>query len=98
LRKGLLDFDRRQAWRGPEAYIDLPPTPSRWTSALPKPWKTTPTATPCALPWSPTLEPKRVLATLQSGEQLEIGPEGLKAVGKALTDKPAPSSRSAAAL
>jgi penicillin-binding protein 1A len=47
LRKGLLDYERRQHYRGPED-LHRParrPTRQRWTPASPRPWPTTPTTT-----------------------------------------------------
>ncbi len=90
LRKGLLDFDRRQAWRGPEAYIELPTDLKQVDIMIAEALEDHPDSDTLRAAVVTHAEPKRVLATLQSGEQLEIGPEGLKAVGKALTDQASP--------
>ena len=46
LRKGIMDFERRQVYRGPEAYVDLPAEPEgRWTRASPRRCRTTRTTT-----------------------------------------------------
>ena len=38
-------------------------------------------------------EPKKLVVALQSGEQITIAPEGLKAVGNALTEKAGPKQQ-----
>ena len=93
LRKGLLDFDRRQAWRGPEAYIELPTDLKQVDIMIAEALEDHPDSDTLRAAVVTHAEPKRVLATLQSGEQLEIGPEGLKAVGKALTDQASPKQQ-----
>jgi penicillin-binding protein 1A len=35
LRKGILDYERRQVYRGPEDYVDLPADLKEWTRASP---------------------------------------------------------------
>src|SRR3990167_5643422 len=90
LRKGLLDFDRRQAWRGPEAYIELPTDPKQVDIMIAEALEEHPDSDTLRAVVVTRAEPKLVLASLQSGEQIEVGPEGLKAVGKALTDQASP--------
>ncbi|RZL03250.1 MAG: penicillin-binding protein 1A [Rubrivivax sp.] len=90
LRKGLLDFDRRQAWRGPEAYIDLPSDPKQVDVRVAEALEEHPDSEAIHAGVVMSAEPKKLVVTLQSGEQITIGPEGLKAVGNALTDKANP--------
>ncbi|MGH6647989.1 penicillin-binding protein 1A [Aquabacterium sp.] len=90
LRKGLLDFDRRQAWRGPEAYIDLPSDPKQVDVRVAEALEEHPDSEAIHAGVVMSAEPKKLVVALQSGEQITIGPEGLKAVGNALTDKANP--------
>ena len=93
LRKGLLDFDRRQAWRGPEGYIDLPADPKLVDVRIAEALEDHPDSDDMHAAVVVNAEPKRLQAVLQSGEQLDIGPDGLRAVGNALSDKANPKQQ-----
>ncbi|MBI5926859.1 MAG: penicillin-binding protein 1A [Aquabacterium sp.] len=90
LRKGLLDFDRRQAWRGPQAYIDLPADPKQIDVRVAEALEEHPDSEDIRAAVVLHTEPRKLVVALQSGEQIDIGPEGLKAVGGALSDKANP--------
>ncbi|MDI1258477.1 penicillin-binding protein 1A [Aquabacterium sp.] len=90
LRKGLMDFDRRQAWRGPEAYIDLPADPKQVDVRVAEALEEHPDSEAIHAGVVMSAEPKKLVVALQSGEQITIGPEGLRAVGNALNDKANP--------
>jgi penicillin-binding protein 1A len=90
LRKGLLDFDRRQAWRGPQGFIELPADPRQVDVRVAEALEDHPDSDTNRAAVVLQAEPRQIVAVLQSGEQLVIGPEGLKAVGQALTDKASP--------
>ena len=52
LRRGLLDYELRQVYRGPEAFVDLPALNRLpWTRASPTRWPTIRTTTNCARRW-----------------------------------------------
>jgi len=93
LRKGLLDFDRRQAWRGPEGYIDLPADPKLVDVRIAEALEDHPDSDDMRAAVVVVAEPKRLQAVLQSGEQLDIGTDGLRAVGNALSDKANPKQQ-----
>jgi penicillin-binding protein 1A len=93
LRKGLLDFDRRQAWRGPEAYIDLPADPKQVDVRVAEALEEHPDSEDIRAAVVLQTEPHKIVAALQSGEQIEIGTDGLKAVGNALSDKANPKQQ-----
>jgi len=93
LRKGLLDFDRRQAWRGPEGYIDLPADPKLVDVRIAEALEEHPDSDDMRAAVVVAAEPKRIQAVLQSGEQLDIGADGLRAVGNALGDKANPKQQ-----
>lgn len=90
LRKGLLDFDRRQPWRGPEAYVELPTDPKQVDIMIAEALEEHPDSDTIRAAVVTDASPQRVRATLQSGEQVEIGADGLKSVGKALTEQASP--------
>jgi penicillin-binding protein 1A len=93
LRKGLLDFDRRQAWRGPEGYIDLPADPRLVDVRIAEALEEHPDSDDMRAAVVMGAAPKRIQAVLQSGEQLDIGADGLRAVGNALSDKANPKQQ-----
>ncbi|MDE2431926.1 MAG: penicillin-binding protein 1A [Burkholderiales bacterium] len=93
LRKGLLDYDRRQAWRGPEAYIDLPSDSKQMDIRIAEALEEHPDSDNIVAAVVTGIEPKKIYASLQSGEQLEITGEGLRAIGNALSDKATPKQQ-----
>ena len=93
LRKGLLDFDRRQAWRGPEAYIDLPTDAKQMDIRIAEALEDHPDSDSIIAAVVIDTDPKKLVATLQSGEQIILTGDGLKAVGNALTDKATPKQQ-----
>ncbi len=93
LRKGLLDFDRRQSWRGPEAYIDLPADPKLIDVRVAEALEEHPDSEDIRAAVVLRAEPRKLVVATQSGEQIEIGPDGLKAVGNALTEKANPKQQ-----
>ena len=90
LRRGLLNFERRQIYRGPEAYVDLPADPKevdlRVAEALSE------HADNDELKAAVVLEagPKKVVAVLQTGESITIMGDGLKPVASGLANKAGP--------
>ena len=90
LRKGLLDYDRRQPWRGPQGYVDLPQDPKLVDVRVAEALEDHPDSEDNRAAVVLQAEPRQIVAVLQSGEQIVIGPDGLRAVGQALTDKASP--------
>ncbi len=93
LRKGLLDFDRRQPWRGPEAYIDLPADPKQMDVRIAEALEEHPDSEDIRAAVVLQAEPRKLVVALQSGEQVTVTQDGLKAVGNALTDKANPKQQ-----
>ena len=93
LRKGIMDYERRQVYRGPEAYTDLPSNPrdvdARVAEVLQE------HADNDELKAAVVLEasPKKIVAMLQSGESVTITGEGLKPAASGLSDKSSPKIR-----
>jgi penicillin-binding protein 1A len=93
LRQGLLSYDRRQSWRGPEAYIDLPDDPRQVDVRVAEALEDHPDSDEIRAAVVLSAEPGKIIASLQSGEQIVIGPEGLRVVGSALTEKASPKQQ-----
>jgi penicillin-binding protein 1A len=93
LRKGLLDFDRRQLWRGPEGYADLPADPKQIDVRVAEALEEHPDSDDIRAAVVLRADANQLILAVQSGEQIVIGREGLKATGSALTDKASPKHR-----
>jgi len=91
LRKGVLEYDRRQGYRGPEGYADLPAKPSDddYEEALAEHADSDDLEAAVVL----SAEPKQVQAALRTGEIVTVGPEGLRFAARALDAKAAPQRR-----
>ncbi len=90
LRKALMDFELRQFYRGPEAYIDLPADTSlldaRVAEALAERPEQDALLPAVVLQASTT----RVVAMLQSGETVTVSGDGLRPVASGLSARAAP--------
>jgi penicillin-binding protein 1A len=91
LRKGVLEYDRRQPYRGPEGYVDLPAGASDddYEDALADHVDSDELLVAVVLAASP----KQVEAALRNGEKVTISGDGLKFVARALETKAAPQRR-----
>lgn len=78
LRKGILDFERRQVYRGPEAYVDLPADPKELDARIADALSDHPDNDELIAAVALEASPKKVVAVLQSGESVTITGEGLK--------------------
>lgn len=78
LRKGILDFERRQVYRGPEAYVDLPADSKELDARIADALSDHPDNGELVAAVALSTSPKKVLAVLQSGESITITGEGLK--------------------
>jgi penicillin-binding protein 1A len=93
LRKGLLDFDRRQAWRGPEAFVELPADPKQTDVRIAEALEEHPDSDNIHAAVVLSASPRSVTALLQNGESIDIGPDGLKAAATGLNDKATPKTQ-----
>jgi penicillin-binding protein 1A len=92
LRKGIMDYERRQVYRGPEAYVDLPAQPRDLDARVAEALQDHPDND--ELKAAVTLEagPKKVVAMLQSGETVTVTGEGLKPATSGLVEKGNPKT------
>jgi penicillin-binding protein 1A len=93
LRKGIMDFEKRQVYRGPEAYLDLPANPKDVDARIAEGLQDYPDND--ELKAAVTLEagPRKVVAVLQSGESVTITGEGLRPAASGLADKANPKTQ-----
>ncbi|WP_374567264.1 penicillin-binding protein 1A [Ideonella sp.] len=84
LRKGLMDYERRQVYRGPEAYIDLPADPKAVDARIAEALADHPDNDELKAAVALEAGPKKVVAVLQSGESITITGDGLKPVASGL--------------
>jgi penicillin-binding protein 1A len=90
LRKGLMDYERRQVYRGPEAYIDLPADPKELDARIAEALVEHPDNDDLRAAVVLEASPKKVVAVLQSGESITVTGEGLKPVASGLSEKAGP--------
>jgi penicillin-binding protein 1A len=84
LRKGLMDYERRQRYRGPEAYIDLPADPKAVDARVAEALAEHPDNDELKAAVVLEASAKKVVAVLQSGESITVTGEGLKPVTSGL--------------
>ena len=90
LRKGILDYEKRQWYRGPEDYIDLPADPREVDARIAEALQDFPDNDELKSAVVTEADPKKVVAVLQSGQQVAISGEGLKPVQSGLGPKANP--------
>ena len=91
LRAGLLAYDRRHGYRGPEAYSDLPPNATEET--LEDALQDYPESEDIYAAVVTEASAKRIKAYRRGGEAIEITDAGLRFAGDALSDKASPNQR-----
>jgi len=93
LRQGIMDFERRQVYRGPEKFIELPNNPKEMEDAIDEILDDHPDNGDVMSAVVLEASPKKILAIRQNGEQLEITGDGLKPAQSGLSDKAGPNIR-----
>ncbi|WP_280154297.1 penicillin-binding protein 1A [Piscinibacter sp. XHJ-5] len=92
LRKGIMDYERRQVYRGPEAYIDLPANPRELDARIAEALVDHPDNDEIKAAVALEAGPKKVVAVLQSGESITITGDGLKPATSGLSEKANPKT------
>lgn len=90
LRKGIMDYERRQSYRGPEAYVDLPADPKAIDARIAEVLDDYPDNDEIKAAVVLKASTKEVVADLQSGESITVTGEGLRAVSYALSKRAPP--------
>lgn len=93
LRRGLLDFELRQAYRGPEAYVDLPADPSALDARIAEALSEHPDNDNLRAAVVLEASPRKVVAVLQDSNEITIDGEGLRPAASGLGDKAAPKKQ-----
>ena len=91
LRKGIMDFERRQVYRGPEKFVVLPSSPQELEDAVIDALDEHPDNGDVASAVVLEVDTKHIKATRQNGELLEIMGEGLKPAQSGLSEKAPPN-------
>jgi penicillin-binding protein 1A len=90
LRRGLMDFERRQVYRGPEAYVDLPADPKALDSRIAEALADHPDSDELKAAVVLEASPRKVVVALQSGESLTLTGEGLRPAASGLSERADP--------
>jgi penicillin-binding protein 1A len=90
LRRGLLDYERRQVYRGPEAYVELPGDPKQMDTRIAEALVDHPDNDELKAAVVLEASPKKVVAVLQSGESVTVIGDGLRPVASGLSEKAGP--------
>ena len=93
LRKGIMDFERRQLYRGPEDYTDLPSDVTDIDSRVAEALQDHPDNDELKAAVAVEVSAKRVVAMLHNGESVTITGEGLKPVASGLQPKGNPKTQ-----
>jgi penicillin-binding protein 1A len=91
LRRGIMDFERRQVYRGPEQFVDLPADPQALDEAINDVLEDHPDNGDVMSAVVMEADAKRVRAMRQNAEVVEITGEGLRPATSGLADKAPPN-------
>ncbi len=91
LRRGIMDFERRQIYRGPEKFINLPTNASDMEDAIDEVLDEHPDNGDVMSAVVLEADAKKIKALRQNGETVEITGDGLKPAQSGLSDKAPPN-------
>ena len=91
LRKGIMDYERRQIYRGPEKFVVLPQDAKEAEDAIEEALTDSPDNGDVMSAVVLDANPKRILAMRQNSESIEITGDGLKPAQSGLADAAAPN-------
>ncbi len=91
LRQGVLEYDRRHGYRGPEAYVSLPAGPgAELEEAVEEALQDRDAVGELVAAVVLEASPREVLAVMRRGDAVRISGDGLKFAGRALADRTNP--------
>ena len=93
LRRGIMDFERRQVYRGPEKFITLPTDAQEMEDAIDEALDEHPDNGDVQSAVVISADPKKIRALRHASELVEITGEGLKPAQSGLSEKAAPNIR-----
>ena len=91
LRKGIMDFERRQIYRGPEKFVDMPSNPQEVEDAVDEALSENPDNGDIMSAVVLQASPRRIVAMRQNSETVEITGDGLRPGQSGLSDKAGPN-------
>lgn len=91
LRRGIMDFERRQFYRGPEKFVELPAKGQELEDAVDEALDDHPDNGDVMAAIVLQADSKRIKAQRQNGEVVEITGDGLKPAQSGLSDKAPPN-------
>lgn len=93
LRRGILDYERRQVYRGPEAYVDLPGDPATVDTRVAEALTEHPDNDELRAAVVLEAGPRKVVAVLGNGESVTITGKGLNPAASGLARKGNPKTQ-----
>ena len=87
IRRGVVDYDRRHGYRGPEGFVSLPSDPAELEQALDAAFQDFSDSDNLDAAIVVAASPAEVQAVRSDGETISIGGDGLKFAARALSDK-----------
>jgi penicillin-binding protein 1A len=87
LRRGLLNYEQRQWYRGPEAFVDLPASDEQAEARIVETLADHPDNDELRAAVVLEASPRKVVAVLQNGESITVSGDGLKPVASGLSPK-----------
>jgi penicillin-binding protein 1A len=93
LRQGIMDFERRQIYRGPEKFIDLPSDPKQMEDAIDDALEEHPDNGDVISAIVLEASSRKVVVVRQNGEQISITGDGLKPAQSGLSEKALPAKQ-----
>jgi penicillin-binding protein 1A len=93
LRRGIMDYERRQIYRGPEKFVDLPADPKEQEDVIDDTLNEHPDNGDVMAAVVLAADPKKISAVRQNGEALEITGEGLRPAQSGLSEKAPPKTK-----
>jgi len=93
VRRGVLDYDRRHGYRGPEAFVSLPEDPVEAEQAFERAFQESPDGDNLVAAVVTAASPTDVRAVVANGDTVQIEGDGLKFAARNLSDKTAANQR-----
>lgn len=90
LRKGIMDYEKRQIYRGPERFVDLPNDPKDLEEAIDDALAEHPDNGDVMAAVVLEADPKKIVAVRQNGDRFDIIGEGLRPAQSGLSAKAQP--------
>jgi penicillin-binding protein 1A len=87
LKQGVLDYDRKYGFRGPETFVDMPTNPAKWDTEIENAMADTPDVEEFLTAVVLSATPQKVRVSRSKDQVFDIGPDGLKFVASALGER-----------